>query len=155
MHLVTIYTDGSCHLHDSGRGGYGALLLHKNHKKEIYGGYTGTTNNRMELLACIKALEALKTPCIVTLYSDSRYVVDAVNKHWLKRWVSTNFKRTKNSKNSIKNIDLWKRLLPLLDKHSIEFVWVRGHNGTAGNERADELAEIGSCLKILPKDTRI
>ena len=131
---VEIFTDGACS-GNPGAGGYGAILRYLNVTKEISGGASNTTNNRMELLAVIEALNLLKEPCNVTLTTDSKYVVDAVQKGWLKSWVSSNWKNGK-----VKNIDLWQRLLPLLDKHSVQFVWVKGHNGHPENERCDQLA---------------
>lgn len=131
---VEIFTDGACS-GNPGAGGYGAILRYLNVTKEISGGASNTTNNRMELLAVIEALNLLKEPCNVTLTTDSKYVVDAVQKGWLKSWVGSNWKNDK-----VKNIDLWQRLLPLLDKHSVQFVWVKGHNGHPENERCDQLA---------------
>lgn len=148
MKAVDVFTDGSCILHDNGRGGYGALLIYGSNTKELYGGFTLTTNNRMELLAVIYALEELKYPCAVTIYSDSRYVTEPVNKNWIQNWVKKDF-------NGIKNPDLWRRLLPLLDKHDVTFVWVKGHSGVPNNERADELASIGASLPNLPIDKRL
>lgn len=148
MKAVDVFTDGSCILHDNGRGGYGALLIYGNIIKELYGGYTLTTNNRMELLAAIFALEELKFPCTVTIYSDSRYVTEPVNKKWIYNWVKKDFQ-------GIKNPDLWRRLLPLLAIHNVSFVWVKGHSGVPMNERADELASIGASLPNLPIDKRL
>lgn len=150
MQAVTIFTDGSCILHDNGRGGYGALLIYGNITKELYGGYTLTTNNRMELAAAIFALEELKVPCQVTIYTDSRYVTEPINKKWIYNWIKKDF-------SGIKNPDLWKRLLPLLSVHQITFNWVKGHNNGAcpGNEKADELAAIGASLPNLPIDKRL
>ena len=148
MKAVDVFTDGSCLLHDNGRGGYGAILIYGSIKKELYGGYTLTTNNRMELVAAIFALEELKVPCAVTIYSDSRYVTEPVNKKWIYNWVKKDFQ-------GIKNPDLWRRLLPLLTVHSVSFVWVKGHSGVPNNERADELASIGASLPNLPIDKRL
>ncbi len=131
---VEIFTDGACS-GNTGAGGYGAILRYLGTTKEISGGASNTTNNRMELLAVIEALNLLKEPCNVTLTTDSKYVVDAIQKGWLKSWVGSNWKNGK-----VKNIDLWQRLLPLLDKHSVQFVWVKGHNGHPENERCDQLA---------------
>jgi len=142
---VEIYTDGSCILNDNGRGGYGALLSYGHITKEIYGGYTRTTNNRMELVAVIKSLEVLKESCAVTVYSDSRYVTEAINRHWIDNWLKKQF-------NGIKNPDLWKQLLVQLKRHDVSFVWVKGHAGIAGNERADELATMGASMQPLIKD---
>ena len=134
---VEIYTDGACSV-NSGTGGWASVLLYEQHKKELYGNAKETTNNRMELTAVIEALKALKKPCNVTLYSDSKYVVDSVNKDWVYRWESNNW--IKSDKKSALNVDLWKELLALLEIHSVKFVWVKGHNGNNYNERCDELA---------------
>ena len=147
MKNVTIYTDGACS-GNPGPGGYGAVLLHKSHRKELSGGEAQTTNNRMEMLAAIVGLEALKEPCQVALYSDSKYLVDAIEKGWAKRWQQNNWMR--NKKDPALNPDLWERLLALLDKHKMTFHWVKGHAGNPENERCDELArgavdEIRAC----------
>ncbi|MBF8299077.1 MAG: Ribonuclease [Dehalococcoidia bacterium] len=134
---VTIYTDGAC-LGNPGPGGYGAVLLHGEKRREISGGYRLTTNNRMEIMACIAALEALKKPCGVTLHSDSQYVVNSVSRGWAAKWKAKGWMRT--PKDKAVNPDLWDRLLDLCRKHQVEFRWVRGHNGTAENERCDRLA---------------
>ena len=134
---VVIYTDGSC-LGNPGPGGIGAVMRYKGRIKEISEGYRRTTNNRMELLAAIKALELLNRPCPVLLYTDSRYLVDAVEKKWLAGWQRKGWKRGKDE--PVKNRDLWERLLPLLGKHRVRFEWVRGHAGDPDNERCDELA---------------
>jgi ribonuclease HI len=131
---VEIFTDGACS-GNPGAGGYGAILRYKTTEKEISGGEPHTTNNRMELLAVIEALSMLKEPCNVTLTTDSKYVADAISKGWLKSWVSSDWKNGK-----VKNIDLWQRLLPLLDTHRLNIVWVKGHNGHPENERCDQLA---------------
>jgi ribonuclease HI len=142
---VICYTDGSCYLNDRGRGGYGAILQYGNVVKEICAGYIHTTNNRMELAGVIAALEELTEPCKVLIYSDSRYVTEAINKHWIKNWLKKDFK-------GIKNPDLWKKLVPLLEFHEVSFEWVKSHNGNNGNERADELASKGAGLSELIKD---
>ncbi len=134
MKDVEIFTDGACS-GNPGAGGYGAILRYKTTEKEISGGEPHTTNNRMELLAVIEALSMLKEPCNVTLTTDSKYVADAISKGWLKSWVSSDWKNGK-----VKNIDLWQRLLPLLDTHRLNIVWVKGHNGHPENERCDQLA---------------
>ena len=134
---VTIYTDGACS-GNPGPGGYGAILQYGQKRKELSGGFRRTTNNRMELLAVIEGLEILKRPSRVTIYSDSRYIVDAVNKGWARRWKANGWRR--NKKDKAVNPDLWDRLLTLLDTHDTEFRWVKGHAGNAGNERADALA---------------
>ncbi len=134
---VKIYTDGACS-GNPGPGGYGTILKYNGHVKELSEGYKNTTNNRMELLAIIKGLEALKEPCEVIVYSDSRYIVDAINKGWLYRWANNNWKRNKTE--MAKNIDLWQRLLEQLKRHKVIFKWVKGHAGHPENERCDQLA---------------
>lgn len=139
---VSIYTDGSAR-GNPGPGGYGAVLRctlpdGRLHEKELSQGFELTTNNRMELLAVIVALEALKRPCKVTLYSDSQYVVNAFNQHWVEGWLKRGWKNAK--KEPVKNIDLWKRLLEAKKPHEVEFVWVKGHAGHPENERCDQLA---------------
>ena len=131
--MVEIYTDGSSR-GNPGPGGYGTVLKYKQHRKELYQGYRKTTNNRMELLAVIKGLEVLKTEKEeVVIYSDSKYVVDAVEKGWLWSWLKVNFKKKKNA-------DLWRRFIPLYQRFKLKFVWVKGHAGNPENERCDELA---------------
>lgn len=137
MGEVTIYSDGACS-GNPGPGGYGAVLQYGNHRKELSGGFRATTNNRMELLGAISGLEALTRRCKVTLYTDSKYIVDAVNKGWAERWRENGWRR--NKKERAQNPDLWKWLLALLAKHDVEVRWVRGHSGDVGNERADALA---------------
>ena len=133
MAHVIIYTDGGAS-GNPGPGGYGALLMYGEHEKEMSAGFRLTTNNRMELLAVIVALEALKRPGLdVQVYSDSKYVVDAVEKGWVMGWERKNFKDKKNP-------DLWKRFLKIYPKHSVKFVWVKGHAGNELNEVADRLA---------------
>ena len=134
---VEIFTDGACS-GNPGKGGYGVILKYNGNCKELSEGFLQTTNNRMEILAAIKGLEALKEPCAVTLYSDSKYLVDSVNQGWIIKWQKNNWYRTKSEK--AKNTDLFKRLLELLNIHKVEFVWVKGHNGHPYNERCDELA---------------
>lgn len=139
---VEIYTDGACS-GNPGRGGYGAVLRYKKEngevvQKEISEGFEVTTNNRMELLAPIVALETLKKPCKITLTSDSKYLIDAIDKKWIEGWIAKNWKL--NTKNPVKNIDLWKRLLKAMERHDIEFVWVKGHAGHEFNEICDRLA---------------
>ncbi len=137
MKSLDIYTDGACS-GNPGPGGYGVVMLYKGMRKELSAGYKKTTNNRMEVLAVIKGLEALKEPCQVTLYSDSKYVVDAVTKRWVHKWKANNW--IKADKKKALNIDLWERLLELLDKHRVVFVWVKGHADNVENERCDRLA---------------
>lgn len=134
---VIIYTDGACS-GNPGPGGYGIILQYGEHRKEMSAGFDNTTNNRMELLGVITALEALKQPCDVDLYSDSKYVIDAVTKGWAQKWRSKGWMRT--PKEPAKNPDLWERLLDLLEMHSVTFHWVKGHAQNANNNRCDELA---------------
>jgi ribonuclease HI len=134
---VTIYTDGACS-GNPGPGGYGAILTFGEHQKEINGGFRKTTNNRMELLAIIKALELLNKKCNVTIVSDSKYIVDAMTKKWVHKWANNQWKLRKNE--DAKNPDLWKEMLEHETKHSLKFIWVKGHAGHAMNERADSLA---------------
>jgi ribonuclease HI len=147
---VTIYTDGAC-LGNPGPGGYGAVLLYGPHRQEISGGFRLTTNNRMEIMAVIAALEALKEPCRVTLYSDSQYVVNAMAKGWARRWKTNGWKR--NQREEAVNPDLWERLLDLCDQHQVEFRWLRGHSGIAENERCDQLAVNAAKQPGLLEDT--
>lgn len=134
---VEIYTDGACS-GNPGAGGWASVLLYEQHKKELYGNARETTNNRMELTAVIEALKALKRPCNVTLYSDSKYVIDSINKDWVYKWEANNW--IKSDRKPALNTDLWKELLALLELHRVKFVWVKGHNGNEYNERCDELA---------------
>lgn len=137
MQRVEIYTDGACS-GNPGAGGWGALLRYRNIEKELSGGELETTNNRMEMTAVIRALQALKYSCNITIYTDSKYVMDGVNE-WLPNWKKNNWK-TSNKKSDVKNIDLWQELDTLLPQHEIRWVWVKGHNGNVDNERVDELA---------------
>ena len=146
---MTIYTDGACS-GNPGPGGYGTLIQFGEHRKEISGGFAVTTNNRMELLAVIEGLETLKRPCAATVFSDSKYIVDAVNKGWAERWRANGWRR--NKKDKALNPDLWARLLALLETHDVEFRWVRGHSGNPGNERADKLAVLASRGSALAMD---
>lgn len=141
MTQVTIYTDGACS-GNPGPGGYGALMQSGKHKKELSQGYRRTTNNRMELMAVIAALQTLTRPCTVTLYSDSRYVVDTIEKGWAKSWKSRGW--VKADKQPAMNADLWARALDLLAKHQVKLVWVKGHASNAGNNRCDEMAVAAS-----------
>ncbi len=140
---VTIYTDGSARGNPDGPGGYGAILQYIDkkgnlHEKEISAGYERTTNNRMELMAVIAALNALNRPCDVDLYSDSRYIVDAFNQGWIDSWIEHDWNRPKSG--PVKNIDLWEKLLDAMDPHNVTFNWVKGHDGHPENERCDKLA---------------
>lgn len=147
---VTIYTDGSSK-GNPGPGGYGIVLMYGSHRRELSRGFRRTTNNRMELLAVIDALTALKEPCDATIYTDSRYVADALNKGWLKSWQARNWRKA--DKKPVLNVDLWKALLPLLDKHQVTFKWVKGHNDNPENERCDRLAVTAAEGSDLTVDT--
>ncbi len=144
MKHIEIYTDGACS-GNPGPGGYGAILVYNGVEKEISGGDRNTTNNRMELTAAIVGLEALKEPCAVTLYSDSKYLIDAINCGWAVKWRENGWMRTK--KERALNSDLWSRLLGLLEKHQVTLVWVKGHAGHTENERCDALA-VAESLKF-------
>ena len=146
---VTIHTDGAC-IGNPGPGGYGVVLQFGEHRKELSGGYRLTTNNRMELMGPIKALQTLKQSYFVILYSDSRYVVDAIEKGWVERWRAKGWMR--NKKDRAVNPDLWKCLLDLCSEHEVEFRWVRGHAGNRYNERCDRLATQAARQKGLPID---
>jgi ribonuclease HI len=146
---VTIHTDGGA-IGNPGPGGYGVVLRFGKHRKELSGGYRMTTNNRMELMACIKALEALKKSCPATLYSDSRYVVEGITKGWAERWRRHNWQRANGE--IAENIDLWARLLALYEEHDVAFRWVKGHAGRPDNERADQLASQAAQQEDLPPD---
>jgi len=140
---VKIFTDGAARGNPDGPGGYGCVLHYTDgkgelHKREFSGGYVRTTNNRMELMAAIVGLEALTRPCEVELYSDSKYLVDAFNQHWIDSWIRKDWKRGKNE--PVKNVDLWKRLLTAKENHKVTFIWVKGHDGHVENERCDYLA---------------
>ncbi len=143
MMKVTIYTDGAARGNPNGPGGYGAVLEYVDskgnlHTKELSAGYRRTTNNRMELMAVIRALECLVKPCEIELYSDSKYVVDAFNQNWVEGWQKSNWR--KSDRRPVKNIDLWKKLLAVKKPHAISFHWVKGHDGHPQNERCDALA---------------
>lgn len=149
MKSLTIYTDGACS-GNPGSGGYGIVMLYGAHRKEISQGYKLTTNNRMELLAVITALKALKEPCNVTLYSDSKYVIDSITKGWVYSWQKKGW--IKSDKKKALNVDLWEQLLPLLKTHNVEFVWVKGHADNVENERCDRLAVAAAAQSDLPVD---
>ena len=139
---VKIFTDGAARGNPEGPGGYGAILQYVDqkgmlHEKELSGGYVKTTNNRMELMAVIAGLEALNRPCRVEVISDSKYVTDAFNKHWIDGWLKKNWK---GASGPVKNVDLCKRLLKAAEQHKITFTWVKGHDGHPENERCDVLA---------------
>ena len=140
--MINIYTDGSSR-GNPGPGGYGIVMLYKGQRKELSQGYRLTTNNRMELMAVIKALEALKNDKIdITIYSDSKYVVESIEKGWIWNWEKKNFKKKLNS-------DLWKIFIPLHKKFKIKFKWVKGHSGNIENERCDELANKAQERELL------
>ena len=140
--MINIYTDGSSR-GNPGPGGYGIVMLYKGQRKELSQGYRLTTNNRMELMAVIKALEALKNHKInITIYSDSKYVVESIEKGWIWNWEKKNFKKKLNS-------DLWKKFIPLHKKFKIKFKWVKGHSGDVENERCDELANKAQERELL------
>ena len=137
MKTVTIYTDGACS-GNPGPGGWGAILEYMGHEKELSGGERNTTNNRMELTAVIKALQALKEPCTVELYSDSKYVIDALQKGWAVSWRKKGW--IKSDKKPALNPDLWTILLDLVEMHDVRYHWVKGHASNPKNNRCDELA---------------
>ena len=144
--MITIYTDGSS-LGNPGPGGYGVVMISGHHRKEMSEGFRLTTNNRMELLSVIAALETLKNDAsAVTIYSDSKYVVDAVEKRWVFDWEKKDFKKKKNP-------DLWKRFLEVYGKHKVKFVWVKGHHTTKENNRCDELAVGAANGRALKADS--
>jgi ribonuclease HI len=147
---VIIYTDGGC-INNPGPGGYGVVLLYGKKRKELSAGYRNTTNNRMEIMACIEGLKALKYPCSVTLYSDSQYVVNSIEKGWAKRWKRKGWMR--NQVDPAENADLWAQLLDLCETHDVEFKWVRGHAGNKENERCDQLAKQAAINKKKLPDT--
>lgn len=153
---VILYTDGAARSNPEGPGGYGAILEYIDtkgqlHTKEMSQGYVKTTNNRMELMAVITGLEALNRPCEVDVYSDSQYVINAFNQHWIDSWIRKNWKRGKNE--PVKNVDLWKRLLKAAAPHKITWIWVKGHNGHPQNERCDLLATTAADGNDLIEDT--
>ncbi len=152
---VEIYTDGAARGNPDGPGGYGTVLEYRDgkgqlHTKEFSCGYQKTTNNRMELMAAIAGLEALNKPCKINLYSDSKYLVDAFNQNWIEGWIEKGWKRGKNE--PVKNIDLWKRLLKAMEPHDVTFIWVKGHDGHAQNERCDQLATAAADGEDLLED---
>ena len=148
MTAIEIFTDGACS-GNPGAGGWGVILRYGETEKELSGGDAQTTNNRMELTAVIEALKALKRECEITLYTDSRYVMDGVNE-WMPNWKKNSW-RTTNKKSAVKNLELWQELDSLLSKHKIKWVWVKGHNGHPENERVDKLAR-DAAKSFLEKD---
>lgn len=153
MKKVIIYTDGSC-LGNPGPGGWAAILqlAGTSHRKEISGGYRLTTNNRMEVLAAIEGLSALKEPCDVLLYTDSSYLANALQKNWLKSWEKRGWRKKGNK--PLPNLDLWQALRHLLNIHAVRITWLKGHAGHAENERCDELARAEAARNDLPPDSK-
>ena len=152
---VTIYTDGAARGNPDGPGGYGTVLQYRDtkgvlHERELSAGYKKTTNNRMELMAAIVGLEALNRPCKVDLYSDSKYLTDAFNQHWIDGWVMRGWKKA--DKKPVKNIELWQRLLAAKEPHDVTFHWVKGHDGHPENERCDKLATTAADGEDLLED---
>ena len=137
MKKVTLYTDGACR-GNPGKGGWGAVLMYNGKIKEMSGGEVDTTNNKRELTAAIEGLRALKEPCEVELYSDSKYLTDAVNNGWVYSWKQKGWKKS-DGKPAL-NVDLWEQLLSLMNIHKVTYIWVKGHNGTQYNELCDKLA---------------
>lgn len=150
MKEVTIHTDGACR-GNPGPGGYGVVMVSGRHRLELSAGYRRTTNNRMELLAAIVALEKLNTPCRVTLWSDSRYLIDAMTKGWLRGWKTRGWVTA--SRQPVKNPDLWRRLEAATAGHDLTWKWLRGHAGHPENERCDQLAVAASQGRNLPEDS--
>ena len=146
---VTIYTDGAC-LGNPGPGGYGVVLLYNKHRKELSSGFRLTTNNRMEIMAAIAGLKALKNGCIVTLYTDSQYLVNAMTKGWVEKWRANGWKRNKQDR--ALNADLWEQMLDLCRRHQVKFIWVRGHADNRENEHCDLLAREAASRPNLPPD---
>jgi ribonuclease HI len=146
---VAIYTDGACQ-GNPGPGGYGVVLLYGAKRKEISGGFRRTTNNRMEIMAAIAGLEALRYRCTVTIFTDSQYLANSFNQGWARRWRANGWKRNKND--AAQNPDLWARLLDLSDQHDVRFEWLRGHAGDPENERCDRLSVRAAQEKDLPAD---
>lgn len=152
---VTLFTDGAARGNPEGPGGYGAVLQYVDtkgtlHEREFSAGYKKTTNNRMELMAVIVGLEALTKPCDVTVVSDSKYVTDAFNQHWMDGWLKNNWRTS--GKKPVKNVELWQRLLKAMESHKVDFTWVKGHDGHPENERCDKLATGAADGDILLDD---
>ena len=150
MKEVTIYTDGACS-GNPGKGGFGVVLNYMGKKKEISKGYRCTTNNRMEIMAALAGLSALKESCKVVLYSDSKYLVDSVNKGWIASWQKNGWKNSKKEK--VKNRELFEELIELMNVHEVEYRWVKGHDGHSENERCDYLATSAAKADNLEEDT--
>ena len=155
MKKIEIFTDGACS-GNPGKGGYGAVLIYGEHRKEISEGFRLTTNNRMEILGVLEAFRCLKKPCDVTLCSDSKYVIDALVQGWAYKWRENSWMRTKRDK--ALNVDLWEPLLTEIEKHNVTYKWVKGHAGHPENERCDRLAVAAGAGavaegKALPPDT--
>jgi ribonuclease HI len=149
MKEIILYSDGACSV-NPGPGGYGSILEYNGTRKEFSDGFRRTTNNRMELMGVIEPLRLLKEPCKVTIYTDSQYIVNSVKKKWLNGWVKRDWKRS--DKEPVKNIDLWKLMLEMLEVHQLDFHWVKGHNEHPENERCDELAVDARLQSGLRKD---
>ena len=155
MHEVDMYTDGAARGNPDGPGGYGTIIKFTDakgvvHERQFSKGYIRTTNNRMELMACIIGFEALTKPCKVKVYSDSKYLTDAFNKSWVASWIKNNWVRPKVG--PVKNIDLWKRLLKAMEKHQTEYIWIKGHAGHPENELCDKLATSAALSGNLEND---
>ena len=150
MKSVSMYTDGAC-IGNPGPGGYGVVLLYQGRRKELSGGYRLTTNNRMELMAAIVGLRAIKERCKVALYSDSQYLVHAMDTEMVYQWQAKGRGR-KKGKQLVPNADLWQELIDLAERHEVRFVWVRGHAGEMENERAHDLSMVGASGHDLPVD---
>jgi len=158
MGIVKIFSDGAARGNPEGPGGYGTILQYEDksgvlHEKELSQGYTKTTNNRMELMGAIAGLEALKRPCRVEIWSDSKYLTDAFNQNWIDNWVEHNWKRGKSGQ--VKNIDLWERLLDAREIHEVTFHWIKGHDGHPENERCDKLATAAADGASLIEDSLV
>ncbi len=150
MTRVDLYTDGACLGNPGGPGGWAAILRYNDTTRELSGGFLDTTNNRMEILAVLEGIESLTRPCQVDVYTDSRYVRDAVEKGWLKSWRRNGWVTA--SKTPVKNQDLWQRLIPLLERHKVTLHWVAGHSGHEENERCDRLAKAAAQRRDLQPD---
>ncbi len=147
---VALYTDGGARPTNPGPGGYGVVLIEKGSRREFSGGFRYTTNNRMEILACVVGLEALEAPMAITLHSDSKYVVNGITRGWARNWQKNGWK--KSDKKPALNPDLWQQLLLQCEKHDVTFVWVKGHAGNPENERCDQLATAMALAGDLPPD---